>query len=1226
MANDDISRFLFQPAKHYTGARMQQGRVILDSDFNENEQLDDEDLRRDLLNVIGSPGTPQEDPGFAVTDVGASSDGRLDFVIGAGAIYLGGLRFRLEQAQHFLNQTDFLQLAKEDAQALAPTGTDEKRYAVVVEAFEQTVTSVEDTELRERALGAGGPDTSTRIRRTIRVHALDVTSAAPTNCEAAFNAFRGSLPSTGNVDAFSEFQHAAKMTVDFTGAKTTEDLCNPAEEGGYLGAENQAIRVMAVTTTSIVWGFDNASPLYRVQVGSQNQTMVVTMLDRPRDQAAEPLTGQIVEILPAAAVLPNGEIVAGLTGQLARVSRGFDPDDGTIQLAPGIDLSKFVHDDDFTGFLQYPGAGVPTPDAPFFMRVWNQGSASLSATDSPQIDLVADTFVDLGATGLEVKFDTLLTPGAFWVIAARPESRQEVIPRSLKTGEPPMGPRKFYAPIALIKWKAGQSPVVTDCRTPFSSLTALRGCCNFRVGDGETTFGDFNNIQQAIDALPVEGGQICLLPGTHTGAVNIANRTGITITGCGERSVLVGDGPSTFQGTGTEPDPVILICDSTDIRLESFAVHATGRAGIHVQSVAAFPSDISLLDLDLNADGVAGGADLTGFVMPVNAVHASGTVVTIRLVIRNCRILKSSLPSFYPAVFANSSECTIADNRIDSGVPFSSGWGGIQIGSQSIDVDIHGNAILGGFGHGITLGHISYRPAGSTSTAPGPVIPIGLSLGGGSLDPTQLGLVPQHLSLDLAGTGTPSDHEPFSTGGPENVRIEDNLIQFCALSGISVAGFFTDLSQFIFTFLLQIRDNTITNNAFANPNIVAPASLAIGYGGIALGSLLGADIVDNVIANNGASEAPPIAGIVALLATDLLIEDNRIENNGPAVGAVAGIGLRGGIVVAAAVRLASPTLFPNSDGAFIIRRSLPTVRILDNTIFHPDGKTILMNAFGPVEVESNYLENHGDRAAQIETGIALLFPTTAPTALFAGAFATSVQILDFGIPLDQFAGSIFSDQLPLPPGTPLGVLQNGNVKFHDNQVVLDWVQTVVSPFVFGTLIFSGDHVSYQNNHVTVDMHNFLVLAPGQDVTQITTGSLILRALSGAGMAGATVGIFGAGVTVSGNRIVEGITDAAFSGVFIAYTPPVAQGQTGLQLQLLYSSTVTQNVFTHCYMAATAQTSAPTGSTVPETGPVFDVNNHITFPTEDCSEFGAQPDNGRTNDGLDLAVRITTTPA
>ena len=44
MSTKDISRFLFQPRKRYSSVRMQQGRVILDSDWNESERIDDEEV------------------------------------------------------------------------------------------------------------------------------------------------------------------------------------------------------------------------------------------------------------------------------------------------------------------------------------------------------------------------------------------------------------------------------------------------------------------------------------------------------------------------------------------------------------------------------------------------------------------------------------------------------------------------------------------------------------------------------------------------------------------------------------------------------------------------------------------------------------------------------------------------------------------------------------------------------------------------------------------------------------------------------------------------------------------------------------------------------------------------------------------------------------------------------------------------------------------------------
>ena len=67
MSAKDISRFLFQPQKRYSSVRMQQGRVILDSDWNESERIDDEEARRTLAETVCAKGTPNE--GFLVQDV-----------------------------------------------------------------------------------------------------------------------------------------------------------------------------------------------------------------------------------------------------------------------------------------------------------------------------------------------------------------------------------------------------------------------------------------------------------------------------------------------------------------------------------------------------------------------------------------------------------------------------------------------------------------------------------------------------------------------------------------------------------------------------------------------------------------------------------------------------------------------------------------------------------------------------------------------------------------------------------------------------------------------------------------------------------------------------------------------------------------------------------------------------------------------------------------------------
>ena len=119
MSTKDISRFLFQPRKRYSGVRMQQGRVILDSDWNESERIDDEEMRRTLVEVICAKGT--SNGGFLVSCRGKStyrcrmgipcrlttSPSRTGVFTSAGC----ALKVQTDvAARHFLSQADWLQI------------------------------------------------------------------------------------------------------------------------------------------------------------------------------------------------------------------------------------------------------------------------------------------------------------------------------------------------------------------------------------------------------------------------------------------------------------------------------------------------------------------------------------------------------------------------------------------------------------------------------------------------------------------------------------------------------------------------------------------------------------------------------------------------------------------------------------------------------------------------------------------------------------------------------------------------------------------------------------------------------------------------------------------------------------------------------------------------------------------------------------------------------------
>jgi hypothetical protein len=88
----DFSRSTFRRSRHYSRVLMQQGRVQLDADWNEQLAIDTHLERTTRLDVIGACGSPKAAPGF---ELGVTPDGH-DLTISPGRIYVGGTLCELE--------------------------------------------------------------------------------------------------------------------------------------------------------------------------------------------------------------------------------------------------------------------------------------------------------------------------------------------------------------------------------------------------------------------------------------------------------------------------------------------------------------------------------------------------------------------------------------------------------------------------------------------------------------------------------------------------------------------------------------------------------------------------------------------------------------------------------------------------------------------------------------------------------------------------------------------------------------------------------------------------------------------------------------------------------------------------------------------------------------------------------------------------------------------------
>src|ERR1700730_15491625 len=338
MPNIDISRDETDLRKHYDRVQMQQGRVLTDDDFNEAERIDAEDSRRVRVDVIGPAGSPDDGFKLKVPTAGPLAG---QVTLNAGQYYVGGLRLELENDEAFNLQKDWLQQGSSPGETLTPPPAGRFDF-VWLDVWQQPVSAVEDKELLEAALG--GADTSARIRTMRRTHVL--SNVGNVDCADAWVQLLTSLNPEGTLNGDFELVPNSSLKIEPDGTTTNADLCSPPVNGGYLGAENQAIRVQIVGNNRFTWGFDNGSPLYRVKLLADNTGALrrIHMLTLPKDQAHYPLEGQVIELLPWSALLSNGQKNAELSGFMAKVNGGYNPDtqDLLIDTAPGNDTGTPV--------------------------------------------------------------------------------------------------------------------------------------------------------------------------------------------------------------------------------------------------------------------------------------------------------------------------------------------------------------------------------------------------------------------------------------------------------------------------------------------------------------------------------------------------------------------------------------------------------------------------------------------------------------------------------------------------------------------------------------------------------------------------------------------------------------------------------------------------------------------------------------------------------------------
>jgi Family of unknown function (DUF6519) len=295
----DFSRISFDAKNHFSRVLLQQGRVTLDADPNEEGAILLHYLRTLARDIIGPCGGPADHLGFQLA-LDTSDAAHPALTIGAGRYYVEGILVENDAACDYASQPDFTPADDDPLLERLQSTTGFEDVWLYLDVWERHVSWIEDDAIRESALG--GPDTCTRAKVVWQVRSLarstlierlearraaidaklaDTSTTLTPEQRAALQARSDKLGQdiaalspnpngqTGSecaapLDSLSGISDA-QMTARLDPGQQAKDPCVIAPDAQYRGVENQLYRVevhragAAGVAPTFKWSRDNGS-------------------------------------------------------------------------------------------------------------------------------------------------------------------------------------------------------------------------------------------------------------------------------------------------------------------------------------------------------------------------------------------------------------------------------------------------------------------------------------------------------------------------------------------------------------------------------------------------------------------------------------------------------------------------------------------------------------------------------------------------------------------------------------------------------------------------------------------------------------------------------------------------------------------------------------------------------------------------------------------------------
>lgn len=456
----DFSRLTFNPEKHYRSVFMQQGRVQLDADWNEQVAIFNYYLETQLKDILGASGAPEATAGFKITTVETPDEQtqllatmpRVDqrqqeqgphlspLSISPGHYYVDGILCENEQEVLFSSQPYY-------PHARVPALKDV--CIAYLDVWQRHMTAFEDASLREIALG--GVDTTTRVQTVWQVKLLPITH------EHSHRA----------LSRHATYEEVVELP-------EWRELLRRHKKKGRLAArhvpnssmlDNQLYRVeihrVYEGKAAFKWSRENGSIVFDVaqflsyEKGAHDTaqcSIVVSDLGRDLTQLRK---GDWVEFVSDETALH------GYTLPLYQVTNTPDATQREVTLSG--QYARILEN------MAQSGAGKPA-----LIRRWDHSQANGHEGGTNPVE--KDCWVEL-ERGIQVNFSSndAYNVGDYWLLPSRTLLNDVEWPTDQNgpIGQLPYGIRHHYCPLALLHLHQQNWTVVKDLRRLFAPLPAI---------------------------------------------------------------------------------------------------------------------------------------------------------------------------------------------------------------------------------------------------------------------------------------------------------------------------------------------------------------------------------------------------------------------------------------------------------------------------------------------------------------------------------------------------------------------------------------------------------------------------------------------------------------------------------------------------------------------------------------------------------------------------------